>query len=405
LANGFARAGAAVTVIAASREVFLIHYGADTELEAQIHPSVDIVRVPFFPERSWPLINDWPQSKAVAPKKFAAQPDPAMDMFPERVYAHWLPRATAALADVHRRRPISLLLGSGAPYTDNEAATQFAIDNDIPAIQDDRDSFLADVFTAREHPLFEQRLPYFQRWAQHSNELWFVNPPIAEWHRERFPEAADRIVVVENGWDPGVVDAQQILARPERPPQVGYVGLVPTNFPMDPVLRAWGNVCAGHPQSPRLSFYGPLGYEVDSPGWKRARTAIEAAPAVHWRGHRPRSDLHDVYAQLDVLLLVKEGGKMVTGGKTYEYAASGLPIAALVDPASDAPRVLRDYPRLHIADPHDVPAAAAAIRRALDDHLSDDGTRLRAAQEFGSRLSRERMLTPHLDRVLERVRT
>ena len=37
-------------------------------------------------------------------------------------------------------------------------------------------------------------------------QAWFVNPPIAQWHQQRYPEQADRIRVVENGWDRHFLD-------------------------------------------------------------------------------------------------------------------------------------------------------------------------------------------------------
>ena len=89
--------------------------------------------------------------------------------------------------------------------------------------------------------------------------MWFVNPPIVEWHRQRFPEHADRFHVVENGWDAGVVDAAAIAPAAHSPLRAGYVGLVPTNFPMTPVLNAWERVAAAHDDLAPLRFIGPPG--------------------------------------------------------------------------------------------------------------------------------------------------
>ena len=128
---------------------------------------------------------------------------------------------------------------------------------------------------------------------------------------------------------------------------------------------------------------------------------IAAAPHSEWRGHVPRADLPEEYADLDVLVFVKEGGQFVTGGKPYEYAATGLPIVALVDEESDALRVLGSYPRLYQASPDDPVAAADALRAAIQDRRSDDGAKLHAAQEFGAQLSRSAKLDEAVGRVLE----
>lgn len=403
VANGLVAAGADVTVVTATREPFQFRYGADPALEQEVDPAVEVVRVPFFPERSWPQLNDWPRMRAFRPKAYSA----AMRLrnpFPEKIYPPWLPRARDAVLAVHRQHPVSLVLGTGVPYVDLEVAAQAAADIGAPLVLDDRDSFLMDVFTGEVDQRFEQRLPYWLRWSQQARELWFVNPPIAAWHAERFPDTASRIVVVENGWDAtavGVAAAEQGPPGTQGPLRLGYVGLVPTNFPMRMLLDAWADVLPDLPAGSALQFVGPLGYEVGSAVWERTAAAVEQAPAVSWRGHLTRSELPRAYQDLDVLLLVKEGGAMVTGGKTYEYAATGLPIAAVVDPGSDALRVLAGHPRVHVAASQQVGDVAAALRAAVADARTDDGTRRRAAAEFGAALERGRQLQPHLDRILE----
>ena len=78
---------------------------------------------------------------------------------------------------------------------------------------------------------------------------------------------------------------------------------------------------------------------------------------------------------------------------------------ALVDETSDALRVLKDYPRLYHAPPNDPVAAADAMRSAIEDRRSDDGVRLRSAQEFGAQLSRSANLQAAVNRVLELSRS
>lgn len=405
LANALADAGARVTVIAAARETFLIHYGADTALERQIDPRVTVRRVPFYPENAWPVINDWGPERASDPLGFATARNKVVPAFPEKVYDTWLPRAIEALRQLHADDPVSLIIGTGSPYGDLEAAVVVGSEHGVPVVLDDRDSFLADVFTGGEHPLFAARLPFGRRWFRTAAEVWFVNPPIAQWHVERFPESADRFRVVENGWDPGTVDPPTIRQRPGQRLRVGYVGLIPTNFPMQTVLGAWEQVRETTSHAMELVFTGPLGYEVDSPAWRAMADQIDHTTGAHWQGHLSRTELAEVYADLDVLLLAKEGGLMVTGGKTYEYAATGLPIVGLIDPASDATRVLGSYPRFHPATSLTIPAAAAALDAAVTDALSGDSATLVAAQRSGATLSRTAALTPAVGRVMELAHT
>jgi glycosyltransferase involved in cell wall biosynthesis len=403
MANGLVRAGARVTVVTTSREVFLVNYGADPALEDLVDPAIEFVRVPFYPEKTWPLLNDWSMRRADQPTSYSAHDDPALEMFPEPVYAPWLSRVHGALLHLQSQRSIDLIVATGSPYVDLQAAVLMHSDFGVPVVLDDRDSFVLNVFTGGHHDYYDKRLQWFLNWLDQCREMWFVNPPIAQRHRAEFPAGADRIKVVENGWDPGVVRPEQIAAVPQGPLRTGYVGLVPSNFPLADVLSAWAGATAGADDTAALLFIGPLGYEVGSQAWTKAQRAIEGADHVEWYGHVPRNDLSAVYNTLDVLLFVKEGGSMVTGGKVYEYAATGLPIVALIDEAGDAARVLAGYPRLHTADHSDPAAAAAAIRSAFQDRRTGDEALLHAAQEFGARLSRERHLQPHLDRIVGEV--
>ena len=404
VANALAEAGARVTVIAASRETFLVHYGADPGLESQIDPRVSVHRLPFYPENPWPLIDDWGPERAADPKRFAAERRRVLPPFPEKVYESWIPAVGQALRDIDAADPVALILATGGPYGQIEASVDVAADLGIPLVIDDRDSFLADVFTAEPHEWYRQRLSFGLRWFRCAREVWFVNPPIEQWHSRRFPEYADRFRVVENGWDPGIVDPTTITTGPRTPLRIGYVGLVPTNFPMDMLLEAWRRVRDSSEHPVELVFTGPLGYTEGSPFWRSMHDRIRAAEGVSWAGHVSRPELAGVYAGLDALLLAKEGGELVTGGKTYEYAATGLPIAGVVDPQSDAVRVLRDYPRFHpVAEPGP-DAAAAALTATLADALATTPGRVAQAQAFGQGLTRRAALDEAVRRVMELAR-
>lgn len=401
IANALAEAGAAVSVVTADRELFLLKYGADVNLEREIDPRINVVRAPFFPERDWPLINDWTAWRAMAGKRQLTKWDNGRQPFPEKVTGRWLSRATQALRDLHRDRPVSLVMGTGNPYASLEAATQFGLAANVPVVLDDRDCSIANVYTKSQSAAQIAREEYLRGWLSNCAEMWFVNPPIAEMIRRRFPDAQDKIKVVENGWDPGVVRPDHIKRVPSEVTQAAYVGLIPSTFPLDQSLAAWRLANSAVPQEAQMAFIGSIGFEVDSKQKESRKKQLAEAPNVRWIDHISRPMLHEQYEKLDVLIFIKSGGELVTGGKPYEYAATGLPIAALVDSSSDTMRLLRDYPRLHPASPDDVGAAALAIQAAITDSRTDDGTRLHLAQKFGNQLSRERQLAPAIARVLE----
>ena len=401
IANALAAAGADVSVITASREVFLLHYGADLELEKQIDPRINVIEVPFFPEVDWPLVNDWPTWRAVARKIRVHRWDKTKQPFPEDQFGSWLPRATKALRTLHREKPVSLVMATGTPYTSLEAASQFGLAYDIPIVLDDRDCSILNVYNATQTPTMIQRESYLQEWLTNCAEMWFVNPPIAEFIAERFPEFENKIRIVENGWDPGVVRPDEMSARPSGAVRAAYVGLIGREFPLEQVLEAWERVSREDQGIGELKVIGALGFHVNSAKKAKTEKQLDEAINVQWIDHVSRPSLHEEYENLDVLLFIKSGGTMVTGGKPYEYAATGLPIAALVDDQSDTMRVLGNYPRIHQANPTDVTATVRAIQSAISDSRTDNGDRFNAAQTFGVQLTRERQLAGAVDRVLE----
>jgi glycosyltransferase involved in cell wall biosynthesis len=396
LANGLAAADVDVSVVTASREAFLLHYGADLETEKLVDPRISLHRVPFFPETSWPIVNDWPAWRAAASTARIRKWDAANQRFPEADTGSWLPRATQMLHSVHRQKSLDLVIGTGSPYVSLEVAAQFGLATGVPIVLDDRDCAILDLRTREQSDEQVRREDLFQQWLEVCAELWFVNPPIAEMVGNRFADSRDKIRVVENGWDTASIQPAEIADRPREPLRVGHIGPIAGQFPLASVLPAWKQITENDHQLAKLQLVGSLGSGM-SPSPRKQLTQSEH---VHWRQQFERSQLPSEYSQLDVLLLGKQGGELITGAKPYEYAATGLPIAALVSSTSDTLRVLQDYPRIHAADPTDADAVTAAIRSAIADGRDDDGTQFRAAQDFGAQLSRERLIAPAIDRVI-----
>src|SRR5690606_21265309 len=99
-----------------------------------------------------------------------------------------------------------------------------------------------------------------------------------------------------------------------------------------------------------------------------------------------------VYAGFDALLLIISRSRYVTSGKVYEYAATGLPIAALHHPETAATSVLHGHPATVAAADVDVAEFADVIVRTAElaaDWGRDDTRRARA---WASRFARHAQL-------------
>ena len=397
-----------VTVVAltASRETFEVLYGADPSLEADIPEGVELVRVPFLPERLWPVVNDWSWTRVNRRAEWSgATRERDYRTFPEDVYASWVRPATAQALNTAAGGDIDLVIATGNPYVDFEVAHAVHEAFGIPFVLDDRDSFLYDVFTGEQGRLFDQRIERYETYLDGCQEYWCVNPPIANLHRHALAGAAEKVHVVENGWDSRFSPFTESTGLAEstsrgQARRVGFVGTVTSGFPVDDVLDAWRAMQASSSARNELHFFGDVGFTRGAATVVGARLADAADDGVVLHGRVSKSRIADAYDSLDALLFAKEGSPLITSGKVYEYAATGLPIAALGLSGLDAGRVLDGYPRLHVASAG-TDGAAAAIGDALQDTQSDGSQqRAEAARAFGLRLERRAQLRPALKRVL-----
>ena len=107
-----------------------------------------------------------------------------------------------------------------------------------------------------------------------------------------------------------------------------------------------------------------------------------------------KREVSQFYQTLDALILLLPSGKYVTGGKTSEYLATGLPIVSVHDSRSAATELLRDYPLWFPAKDLTPEGIAEALRncaRALQD---PDEKRWEAAWAYGQQFLRSTILKP-----------
>jgi glycosyltransferase involved in cell wall biosynthesis len=396
--------GHRVTVLTADLATFDLVIGGDRSLLDDVPEGVRVVRVAMAPRQRDPLVHRWPAARLADPKLW----DKLVEMeqlqaFPERLYSTWQPRAEAVAARIHELDPVDLVIATGNPYVDFTVPIRLHVDHGVPFVLDDRDSWLLDVYTGEEGRLAERILPWLEFALSQALRMWFVNPPIADWHRNRFPQYADRIKVVENGWDPRFLNpgSRPAVREPGRGLVYTYVGTVNNLLPLRLMAEAWRLARAGSPllKGAQLKVVGQFGHG-GLMTLEQASIAAEFAPdGLVLTGRQPKHQIGQVYADADVLVFVKEGSGMVTSGKVYEYVASGLPIVSVLEPAHDSRRVLTGYPRWHDATELSAAGLAQAMLAAVDD-LADGAERYSAALVHGAARSREAALRPALQDVV-----
>jgi len=194
------RQGHRVTVLTADLATFDVVFGGDRSLLDEIPQDVHVVRVAMAAEPRDPLLNRWPAARIEDPKAWGAKvAKEQVRAFPEEVYGTWQPRAEAVAHRIHELDPVDLVIATGDPYVDFSVALRLHVDHGVPFVLDDRDSWLLDVETGEPRPLGTRILPWLEFALSQALRVWFANPAMADWHRNRFPLYADRIRVVQIG--------------------------------------------------------------------------------------------------------------------------------------------------------------------------------------------------------------
>ncbi len=400
-ANAFAAADWDVTVITTDREMWDRYTGSDIALEERIDPRIELVRVPF----AWPGMETdlrrYSRTRVYVPGMWRRVRQ-RLDVrdFPERNYGTWRkPIERAALA-VHRRKPVDLAMATANPNVAFTAPWRLFKDHGVPFVMDYRDAWSLNTFTGGRLTEPGSEAAQLERaLLADAAEAWFVNDPIAEWHREEYPESAAKMQVVMNGWDPEFDPGHPSHPAPtDRPLHYGYVGTVTPVVPMKEFLDGWRAAYA----DPALAgsealLHGFLGFYRTPRADLAALVKTGADVGVRYLGPVSRTELGTVYRGFDVLLLLQGPGRYITGGKLFDYLSTGLPIVSVQDASGHAHALLEGYPlwfRAETMEPDDVAAALLAAAAAA---RADDPERRAAAYEFAQQFRRDRQLEPRIE--------
>ncbi|MGN6334392.1 MAG: glycosyltransferase [Motilibacteraceae bacterium] len=400
--NAFARAGWRVTVLTADRETFERHTGTDPSMEERIDPSVRVVRVPFEWPTHDPDLRRWGWLRARSPRLWRRYRNLRDRVtFPEIGYGPWrLPLERAALA-VHAADPVDLTVASANPNVDFSPARKLFTAHGVPYVMDYRDAWLLDVFSG------DQLLPdsslaarFERRYVADASEIWFVNEPIAQWHRERYPDKADRIHVVANGFDPEFAPApRRTPSPPDRPLRFGYIGTVSGRVPLGAFVEGWDLAREREPllADAEAEIRGYLGFYASRDPSRVALLDRYTDRGVTYGGPVPKAEIASVYESYDVLLLILGAGRYVTSGKAYEYIASALPVVAVHDPGNAATGLFEGHPRWFPVAEVTGEEVARALIAAAHSAREDSPQVIEQAAALGDRFSREHQLAPRIE--------
>ncbi|GAB3992994.1 hypothetical protein GCM10029992_03490 [Glycomyces albus] len=377
-ANQFVAQGWDVTVITIEDEAWELDSGVDHTLSEQVDPRVDIVKLPLRREDLETDIRSFSEERALNPSQWLKSlRERHQESFPEPTFGAWRGALEDAVLRLHRERPADLLLASCVPYVNLAAAWKLWEEARVPYAVDFRDGWSIDVIDGNvafgrdsEEGHWEERV------LGSAISLWVVNDPIADHYRSHYPQYADRVHVVRNGYDADSTPGRTHNPSPESGLVFGYLGTVnfSTNH-LNLVLDGWRAAREREPllANARFEFRGHIGSGANRGSGRHAEILRDAeTDGVSYGGPVAKTEVADAYAGWDAMVLILIGGRFVTSGKVYEYMATGLPIVSAHVVDHDASNVLKGHPLWTGARGLDQEAMAEAFVEAA--HLAVEST-------------------------------
>jgi glycosyltransferase involved in cell wall biosynthesis len=174
---------------------------------------------------------------------------------------------------------------------------------------------------------------------------------------QRFPELADRVAVIPNGYDGA--DFAGLSPRPFDKFTIAYSGIFYPNRGPEPVLRAVARACETVPNLRDDLLVLFLGRPDD----RVERTAgdLGIGELVQCLGYQPHNESLRYICGAHLLYLNTLMDYIP--GKTYEYLASGTPILGMLDPKTEVAEIIRQTESGVVIPPEAVDSTADAILR------------------------------------------
>jgi glycosyltransferase involved in cell wall biosynthesis len=277
----------------------------------------------------------------------------------------WYPLAVQKGLSVIRSLPIRLLYSTSPPETGHLVAMRLKQRTGLPWVADFRDGWLFEPlipmrYTVPMRHFIEARLE--RAVMLQADHIITAGAPLAEDFERRYPEAAAKISVLPNGYDPeDFAHLPQRIPRSEkcRVVHTGTLSLSRGGTSLDGLIKALRSMQADH-----LPLLEDLEVVLVGDLTPRELEMIEQSGVRGNFSTVSRVPYHqalEYQVQADVLLfIVTSQVTSHSSNKLFEYLATGRPILALASQSS----IVRTVSQLgmgFIVDPDDW----AGIRRAL----------------------------------------
>lgn len=287
---------------------------------------------------------------------------------PDR-WISWLPGATLwGMAMIRRYRP-DVIWSTYPIATAHLIGAALHKHSGLPWVADFRDPMAQDGYPA-DPRVWQSFKQIEERTTREATLCTFTTPGTVRLYSERYPQAANRFKVIENGYDEETFAGLTPGGAPLNPGKITLLhsGIVypserdPTQFMQ--AIRTL--IDAGKISADRLRVRFRAAMHED---FLRALTEkfglnerIELLPPI------PYKDALDEMMRADILLIMQASNcNDQIPAKLYEYLRAGRPILALTDPAGDTAGVLRAAGISAIASLNQVDEIGVLLARIMAD--------------------------------------
>jgi glycosyltransferase involved in cell wall biosynthesis len=245
----------------------------------------------------------------------------------------WMePAVAAGLTLIERDKPAAIL-ATGPPFETLKSGWSQHQRTRVPLIADFRDPWTYGVLW---HPGNAKRARRERAWearvVRDAAKVLVVTPSMQRTMKETYPESADKVELVMNGYE----DVDGSAASPPRDRFVlSYIGSVMERRLPAVLFEGLRRLRVRHADTARdirVQLIGPnLG--VSSPT-DRIRDE-HLADMVEWLGPVTHGRSRELMRSSHVLLHIESTATYAVSGKLFEYLAAGRPVLGMTPPGSD----------------------------------------------------------------------
>lgn len=300
------------------------------------------------------------------PRQVLRAYDAAMDYAREGSWAADAARVALRVFDPSRH---CVVVSCGPPHmAAHEAGRRVAEHTRRPFVVDMRDPWrLVDrLAEGLESPTWRRLAARYERRVIALADLVVMNTVLArDAMRRLYPERAERIIAVLNGWDEDPLP----VAKPDPRFLVAFVGTIYLDRDPRPFFRAAGRVVRELGLAPEefgIEFLGDVGDVGGS-----STTALAASEGLdrHFRARppAPHREALELMARATLLVNLPQSLPMAIPSKVYEYMRFPAWVLCLSEPG-DSPAWLLGAAGGDVVDREDAEGIARVLRTRVEEH-------------------------------------